>query len=102
MTFEGWTDESVLAEIGERLRRERLDRNLTQAELEARSGVSEETIRNIENGHNSSIKTLVRLLRAMGLLGRIDSLVPEPGLSPIQVARMRGKVRQRPTSGDDG
>lgn len=102
MTFEGWTDESVLAEIGERLRRERLDRNLTQAELEARSGVSEETIRNIENGHNSSIKTLVRLLRAMGLLGRIDSLVPEPGLSPIQVARMRGKVRQRATSGDDG
>jgi len=102
MTFEGWTDEAVLVEVGERLRRERLDRNLTQAELEARSGVSEETIRNIENGHNSSIKTLIRLLRAMGLLGRIDSLVPEPGLSPIQVAKMRGKVRRRATSGDDG
>ena len=102
MTFDAWADDSVIAEIGRRLRRERLDRNLTQAELASRSGVSEDTIRSIENGYNTSIKTLIRLLRAMGLVGRIESLVPEPGLSPIQVARMQGRVRQRARSGDGG
>ena len=100
MSFEGWTDDAILAEMGDRLRRERLDRNLTQAELAERSGVSVKTIRKVEDGHNSSATTLIRLLRALGLIGRIDVLLPEPGLSPVQIAKLRGKVRQRATSGN--
>jgi transcriptional regulator with XRE-family HTH domain len=97
--MEGWTDDAILAEMGARLRRERLDRNLTQSEVARRSGVSEKTIVKVENGHNSSVSTLIRILRALGMLGRIDALLPEPGLSPIAVARLRGKVRQRARSG---
>ncbi len=99
MTFEGWTDDAILSEIGDRLRRERLNRNLTQQELAERSGISEKTIRKVEDGHNFSAKTLIRLLRAVGLVGRIDALLPAPGLSPVQIARMHGKVRERATSG---
>jgi putative transcriptional regulator len=95
MQREQWTDSAVLAEIGRRLRRERLNRNVTRAELAERSGVSTSTIQHVESGTNFSMETLIRLLRALGLLDRVDALLPEPGLSPIELAKLRGKERQR-------
>lgn len=97
MGIEAWTDEAILAEIGGRLRTERLNRNLTVEEVADRAGVSAKTVRNVESGENHSVATLLRVLRVLGLLGRVDALVPEPGLSPIQLAKLRGKPRQRAT-----
>ncbi len=95
MQKEQWTDAAVLAETGRRLRRERLNRNITRAGLAELSGVSTSTIQHVEHGANYSMETLIRLLRALGLLDRIDALLPEPGPSPIELAKLRGKERQR-------
>ncbi len=95
MQREQWTDAAVLAEIGRRLRRERLNRNITRAELAELSGVSTSTIQHAESGVNFSMETLIRLLRALGLLDRIDALLPEPGPSPIELAKLHGQERQR-------
>ena len=73
MVTEQWTDSAVLEEIGQRLRRERLNRNITRARLAEISGVSSSTIQHVEHGANFSMETLIRLLRALGLLGRIDA-----------------------------
>lgn len=97
MQFQSWTDEAILEEIGERLRRERLNRNLTIAEIAERAGVSSKTVRNVEEGENHSVASLLGVLRALGLLSRVDALVPEPALSPIELAKLRGKPRQRAT-----
>jgi len=91
------TDEAILDELGSRLRTERLNQNLTVAELVARSGVAPRTIQNVENGENYSLSTLLGILRALGLLHRIDALLPEPVLSPIELAKLSGKPRQRAT-----
>lgn len=97
MGIEVWTDEAILGEIGGRLRTERLNRNLTIEDVANRAGVSVKTVRNVESGDNHSVATLLRLLRALGLLSRVDALLPEPGLSPIELAKLRGKPRQRAT-----
>ncbi|MEX2422830.1 MAG: helix-turn-helix transcriptional regulator [Acidimicrobiia bacterium] len=89
------TDEQILGELGSRLRRERLDRDWTLAEVAERSGVSERTIRAAETGESFTMATLLSMLRAYGLLGRLDALVPDAGPSPIQLADRQGAPRQR-------
>ena len=84
--------------LGRRLARHRLNRNLTQAALAARAGVSTLTVQRVEKGHSSQAANLIRILRALGLLENLDALVPEPPVSPIQQAWLRGRIRQRASS----
>ena len=97
MTIEELTDEAILDVIGKRLRTERLNRNITARDLADRAGISLKTFRNVEAGENHSVATLLRILRALGLLQRVDALLPEPGLSPIELAKLGGKQRKRAT-----
>lgn len=89
------TDEAVLHELGARLERVRLARNLTQAELAAEAGVERKLVLRIEAGESVRVVSLVRVLRALGLLDAADQLVPEATPSPIDLARMRGSTRRR-------
>lgn len=92
------TDEAVLAELGQRLARHRLDRNLTQAELAHAAGVSKRTIERIEAGTPAQLTHFIRVCRALDLLERLETLIPEPLPSPIEQLRRRGKQRQRASS----
>lgn len=97
-TYPQPSDDAALQALGRRLARHRLNRNLTQAEVAAEAGVSTLTVQRIEQGRSSQATNLIRILRALGLLDNLDALVPEPAISPIQQARMRGRVRQRASS----
>ncbi len=89
------TDPAVLAEIGQRLARHRLQRNLTQAELAKEAGVSKRTLIRLEGGESTQLTNLIRVLRALDLLGNLDAFIPPPVPSPIQQLRMEGKRRKR-------
>ena len=93
--FQGWTDHAILEELGDRLRRQRLNRNISQAALAARAGVSLGTLRNAEAGAGSSLATLIRLLRALGMLHRLEAVLPEPEPSPLQLLALKGEERVR-------
>jgi len=93
--FQGWDDDAILIEVGERLRDLRLNRNISQEELATRSGVSARTVRQIEQGGNTSLETLIRLMRALEVLDRLDSMFPAEGPSPIQLLEMQGRRRRR-------
>jgi transcriptional regulator with XRE-family HTH domain len=88
------TDEAVMTELGERLERRRLERNETQDDLAARAGVSRSTVIRIEQGRGGTVKALLRILRAHGLL-RLDALVPPPAPSPIELLERQGRQRRR-------
>ena len=90
-----YTDDAVVVEIGNRLQRERLNQNLSQAALAKLAGVSRKTITNLENGAGGTIGTLVAVLRGMGKIEALDSFLPDPGVSPMQLLKLEGKVRQR-------
>ena len=89
-------DDQVLLEIGERLSRVRLDRNLTQGDLAARASVSKRTIERLEGGGvGTQLSGFIRVCRALDLMDRLNGLVPEPMPSPMAELKLRGKVRQR-------
>ena len=98
MTIYGMSDKAVLREIGSRLKRRRLRRNLTQQKLAHLAGISRQTISDMEVGNPFGVMTLLQVLRALKSLESIDAFLPDPGISPLQLARMRGRERQRASS----
>jgi transcriptional regulator with XRE-family HTH domain len=88
-------DPAALQELGQRLTRARLDRNLTQADLAREAGVSKRTVERLEAGKSTQLGNLLRMLRALDLLGRLDALVPESPPSPVEQLRLEGRRRER-------
>jgi transcriptional regulator with XRE-family HTH domain len=96
MKIQGYlTDEAVLTELGARLERTRLERNLTQRELAAEAGVERKAVQRIEGGESVKLVSLVRVLRALGLIDALEQLVPEPVPGPIELLNMHGHSRRR-------
>ena len=89
------TNQAILAELGERVRHERLNQNITQEQLARHSGVARTVVQSLESGRGCALSGLVRILRGLGLLEQLDVLLPEPGPSPVQLARLAGAVRRR-------
>ena len=95
MKTDALSDSAVLEEIGRRLQVHRLNLNLSQADLAEKAGVSRRALQKIERGQPYTLTLLIRTLRALGRLDALDSFLPEPGLSPIQLAKLKGRERKR-------
>lgn len=95
------TDMAVLAELAGRLAQHRLQHNLTQAELAREAGVSKRTVNRLESGESTQLTNLIRVLRALDLLHKLDAFVPAPALSPIEQLRLQGKKRKRASPRND-
>ncbi len=96
MKIEGLlTDEAILAELGGRLARHRLELQLTQEMLAEQAGVSKRTVERVEAGATTQISTMIRILRVLGLMDRLETLVPETGPRPMDLLKLKGKVRKR-------
>ncbi|HEX5439048.1 MAG TPA: helix-turn-helix transcriptional regulator [Gemmatimonadaceae bacterium] len=89
------TTEEILAEIGDRLQRYRLQQNRTVKDIAAEAGVSEPTATRAEAGKNPTMATVVRLLRALGRLDALDTFLPVPLLSPVEVAARGNRAPRR-------
>lgn len=96
------TDEAVLAELGLRLERRRIDAALTQAALAREAGIAKRTLERIESGSGCELATLVRVLRVLQLVDELDALVPEPVASPVALLEMQGRQRRRVRSAPGG
>jgi len=89
------TDKETLRELGSRLRSYRLQQNLGMTDVARRAGLNRNTIVNAEAGRNPRLGTVVRLLRVYGRLEALDSFLPKPTISPLQLVRDRGRLRRR-------
>ena len=92
------SDDRVLAEIGERVSRHRLDFQLTQAKVAEQAGVSKRTVERIEAGASTQMLSMIRVLRVLGLMPGLDRLVPEVGPKPMDLLKRKGRLRQRAPS----
>jgi transcriptional regulator with XRE-family HTH domain len=72
------SDRAIAAELALRLKRTRLNANLTQAELAARSGLSLRTVIRAESEKRVPPPGADRPARALGRLDSLDSFLPRP------------------------
>jgi transcriptional regulator with XRE-family HTH domain len=96
------TDAAVLAELGRRLERHRLERNWTQAQMAARAGLGQATVQRAERGESVQMTSMIKLLRALGLLAGLDVAVPESIDLPIAQLEREQLGRRRRARGRRG
>jgi transcriptional regulator with XRE-family HTH domain len=74
MHFNLSNSQEVVAELGQRLRAQRLLQNLQQDELAGRAGISERALRNIERSGRATLDNFVRVVMALGLVEEMDGI----------------------------
>ncbi|WP_284454520.1 helix-turn-helix domain-containing protein [Cupriavidus campinensis] len=89
-----YTSEELEYELGSSLRRLRINRNLEQAVLAERAGVSTRALRNLELGNGSSLRTLVCVVRALGRQEWFNTIGPVSTINPLMMTRA-AEPRQR-------
>ena len=96
MRFTNDLEESaVMRELGERVARQRLARNLRQTELASEAGVSRSALQRLEGGAPVSVGVLIRVLKALGLALNFEALLPAAEPEPMELLESRGRARQR-------
>ena len=89
------SETTLLTELGARLEQARLRGGLSQLDLAEAAGVAKRTVERFEGGQPGSTENLMRLLRALDLIERLEALVPEVAPGPMEQLRQRQKRRQR-------
>lgn len=89
------TDNEILREVGKRLGAYRLQRNMTQKEMAMATGLNQKTISHAESGKDPRLSTIIKMLRVLRRLETLDAFLPSPGISPLMLAKLSGRTRQR-------
>ena len=96
-------DPQLLAQLGGRLRAYRAQQGLTLKELAARAGVTPLTLLKAERGENFTMRTLLRVLRALGRLDLVEGFLPPPLESPLLLLdKKEGPLARRVRKKRDG
>ena len=93
MTAEEWE-----VTLGRQLRDLRLRQNIDQRQLAEQAGVALNVVKNLEAGKGATVKSLVKVLRALGRVEWVESLAPAVSISPLQMLKSKPS-RQRASRG---
>ncbi|MYH15966.1 MAG: helix-turn-helix domain-containing protein [Gammaproteobacteria bacterium] len=89
------TSLKLQAELGRRLAKLRLARNVTQQMLAREAGIGLRTVRRLEAGEPTSLDTFLRVVIALDLGEGLLTAVPSYDIRPIQRVENRGRERRR-------
>ena len=81
-------------ELGARIKRNRIDMQLSQQDFAAKAGISTRTLSAAENGEDIRLSNLIRILRTLNCLENLDLLLPELAFDP-ESYRTLGRERKR-------
>ena len=77
------TVEEMEAALGANLKALRLDRNIDQRTVAERAGISIGSLKNLENGRGSTVRTLVSILRALDRADWLTTIAPVASINPL-------------------
>lgn len=89
------TYKEICAELGIRMRAQRIALNLTQPEVAERAGLSKGTISNIETQGQGTLESFVRVLQALGLALELQTLFQLKPTSIAQLEKLERSQRKR-------
>ncbi len=93
------TPQELEAALGENLKLLRLHKNLDRQTLCDRAGVSLNALKHLENGEGATVKTLIRVVRALEKQGWLASIAPQVSINPLHMVREkfnRQRASRRP------
>ncbi|WP_428099825.1 helix-turn-helix domain-containing protein [Candidatus Rariloculus sp.] len=99
--FEIFTPKGLATELGRRLARVRLARNVTQKTLAREAGIGLRTLRRLETGQSPTLDSFLRIAIALGLADDLLSAIPSHEIRPIERVdspRRSERKRARPAS----
>lgn len=88
------TDKAIVKELGARLKQLRLNKDFSQKNVADRAGISITAVQGAEKGE-TTLLTIIKIVRVLGGLEQLESFIPEPQVSPIALAQLKGKKRQK-------
>ena len=88
------TDRAIAKELAQRIKQHRLNKNLSQKSVAESAGISITAVQGVEKGE-STIMTLIKVLRVLGALDSLENFLPEVMVSPIALAKLQGKKRKK-------
>lgn len=97
-SYKDWyamSDHAVIRELGEFVKRHRLEQNKTQEGLATDAGISRSTLSLLERGETVTLGTFVQVLRALELLDHLETFRFEETVSPIELAKKERQKRKR-------
>lgn len=94
MDFYAMSDKAILTELGSRIKALRLRRNKSQEDLSKATLLSLNSIKSLEAG-KAKLSTCIAVLRELRALEELDNFIPAITISPIELAKRRGKKRLR-------
>jgi transcriptional regulator with XRE-family HTH domain len=89
------SDDALIEQIGSFVKQSRLEQNITQQDLAREAGISRSTLSLLERGESFTINTLIQVLRILEQLHFMDFFRKEEKLSPVELAKLKKKERQR-------
>ena len=94
MTIWNKSPSAIAEELGARLKQARLNADKTQVEVAELAGVTRKAVLNAEKG-KVPLEVLIAIMGALHLTAQLDNFLPVQDISPIQLAKLQGRKRQR-------
>lgn len=98
MDWYSLTNTRIETIIGERIKKLRLDYNISQKDLAKKVGISRVSISKIESGKGVNLSSLIEIMRGLRVLENIEKLIPEPEISPIEMIKLKNKSKKKRAS----
>jgi transcriptional regulator with XRE-family HTH domain len=95
LDFSFATEQEIRIQLGQRLRSQRLLKDISQEELAIRAGISISTIKLIESKGQSTLENFVRVLVALDLAAEMQTLFESKPVSIAMMERMQKVQRMR-------
>ena len=90
-------DAALLKEVGRRIAHLRITARMKQGELAAKAGLSRYALSRLENGAGGiRLDSFLSVLRCLNVLNRLSAVLPEPTLTPLQMAELEEHVKAMP------
>ena len=96
------SDPALLQLLGKFLQQTRLQQNKTQQQVATSAGVNRSTVVQFENGGGGTMLSFIKILRALEQLQLFQNFeIKEQQFSPLQLAKLQEKKRQRASATKD-
>ena len=91
------TSQAILNELAERVKKYRIDMELSQAEFARKAGLSLRSVVNFESGSDLMFSNFIKILRALDLADNLNLLVPDVTKRPssfLETKKPKQRVRK--------